>query len=752
VKFPTWPFHFRRVGTGLASVVGIFVCIVACLLLLSNVRSRVLSAVRAYVAGEGLYSKGQKDAVNHLVRYAQSHDDRDYRQYLETIAIPLGDRTARLELEKPNPDLQVVYDGFISANNHPEDVADMAMLFRRFRRVSYIDKAIGAWAAGDALIARLVALGDELHQNIASGRADPAKLRPLLAEVHALNAQLTLFEDEFSRTLGEGNRWLARRLAQLTYVATAFLLLTGVLLSWAIFRRVNEADDALRRGEERYRSLVSMTTAVVWTADSRGVVPTANPTWEAYTGQPPDEYVPTGWVAALHPDDRERVLEVWDRALRDPVPFQCDARIFHAATGRHRHCVAHAVPLLAADGTVREWIGTWTDVDERKSAEEALQAADRQKDQFMAMLAHELRNPLGPIRNAVHILRRVSGGAPQANEAYEIIDRQATYMARLLDDLLDVSRIARGKVELRNEVLDLCALVRGTSEDYRATMELAGVTLSVDVPRTPIWVYGDSTRLSQVLGNLLHNASKFTQGSARVAVALCERSGAAELVVRDTGIGMKPDQVEKMFDAFAQADHSLDRSRGGLGLGLALVKGLLDLHGGTVSAQSAGVGEGCTFQVTLPTVAAPARAETPELISPAVATRSLRVLVVEDNADLAGSMRRLLELDGHQPAVATTGVEAMEIARGFRPDVVLCDIGLPGGMNGYEVAEALRKDPELESVLLIALTGYGRPEDRRHVVEAGFDLHMIKPVDPVLLAHVLARRGERRADDAGSPV
>ena len=752
MRSPTWTFHFRRVGTGLASVVGIFVCIVACLLLLSNGRSRVLSAVRAYVAGEGFYSKGQKDAVNHLVRYAQSHDDRDYRQYLETIAIPLGDRTARLELEKPNPDSQVVYDGFVAAHNHPEDVADMAMLFRRFRWVSYVDTAIGVWAAGDDLVARLVALGDELHQSIVAGHADAAQLRPLVAEINSLNAQLTLLEDEFSLTLGEGHRWLARRLAQLTYVTTAFLLLTGVSLSWAIFRRVNAADEALRRSEEHYRSLVSMTTSVVWTADPSGLAPTPNPAWETYTGQLPHEYLPAGWVATLHPDDRARVLEVWERAMRDPSPFQCEARVFHAPTNRYRHCVAHVVPLFATDGLLREWIGTWTDVDERKSAEEALQAADRQKDHFMAMLAHELRNPLGPIRNAVHILRRVAGGDTRADEAHAIIDRQATYMARLLDDLLDVSRIARGKVSLRSEVLDLCALVRGTAEDYRATMEIAGLALSIDVPRNPIWVHGDPTRLSQVLGNLLHNASKFTQGSARVVVTLCARPGFAELVVRDTGIGMKPEQVEKMFEAFAQADHSLDRSRGGLGLGLALVKGLLDLHGGTVSAHSAGVGEGSSFEVTLPTVAAPVHSAFPERIPPAEPTRSFRVLVVEDNADLASSMRRLLELDGHEPAVASTGIEAVAVARSFLPEVVLCDIGLPGGMNGYEVAKELRKDAGLKSVFLIALTGYGRPEDRRNVVDAGFDMHMIKPVDPVLLARVLASRGDRRVGDVGSSV
>jgi CheY-like chemotaxis protein len=253
-----------------------------------------------------------------------------------------------------------------------------------------------------------------------------------------------------------------------------------------------------------------------------------------------------------------------------------------------------------------------------------------------------------------------------------------------------------------------------------------------------------------VVGNLLSNAGKFAEKSARVAVSLGRNAGNAELVVRDTGIGMRPELVHHMFEAFAQADQSLDRSRGGLGLGLALVKGLLDLHGGSVDAYSAGVGKGSTFTVTLPLVAAPARIEAQTSASPRTARHVRRVLVVEDNLDLAGSMMRLLELEGHHAAVAHTGASAIEVAREFHPEIVLCDIGLPGGMNGYDVAEALRRDRELGSVFLIALTGYGRPEDHRLVIGAGFDMHMIKPVDPVLLSRVLARPGDLELGDTGT--
>jgi PAS domain S-box-containing protein len=375
-----------------------------------------------------------------------------------------------------------------------------------------------------------------------------------------------------------------------------------------------------------------------------------------------------------------------------------------------------------------------------REAEEALKETDRRKNEFLAMLGHELRNPLAPIRNAVAVLRHQGGGDPLLRRAGEMIDRQVSHMARLVDDLLDVSRISRGQVLLRKERLDLAGLVRAVVEDYRSGVEESGLALDLDLPDHPLWIEGDSTRLAQALGNLLHNSGKFTDTGGRIAVEVKRNPehGCAEATVQDTGIGMEPEMVGRLFETFSQADHSLDRSRGGLGLGLALVKGLVDLHGGRVVAASEGLGRGSRFTFCLPLAAAPAPAAEPERSSRA--DGSLRILVIEDHPDAAESMQMLLQLYGHEAETALDGPAGLAAARRFRPDVVLCDIGLPGGMDGYAVARALRADPELRALRLIALTGYGQEDDQARSREAGFDLHLTKPVDPAALEKLLGGR------------
>ncbi len=374
---------------------------------------------------------------------------------------------------------------------------------------------------------------------------------------------------------------------------------------------------------------------------------------------------------------------------------------------------------------------------------EDIRQEDERKNQFLAMLAHELRNPLAPIRNAVQVLKLVGGQDATMIQARDMIDRQVTHMARLVDDLLDMSRLARGKILLRKSRLDLSALVRDTIADYRSL--LAGVTLQTRLPPGPAVVDGDATRLAQVLGNVLHNASKFTDAGGTVTVELAAEGEAARLTVRDTGIGMDRAMLERVFDTFSQADSSLDRSRGGLGLGLSLVRGLVALHGGTVHADSAGLGRGTEITIRLPLAGAGAIAEVPA-DAPANGTSVHRVLVIEDNADAAESMRILFELTGHEVAIAHAGPAGLDAARAFRPQIVLCDIGLPGGMDGYAVARAIRGDPSLAAVRLIALSGYGQEEDRRRSREAGFDAHLIKPVDFADLRRFLTGAAPAPAD------
>ncbi len=384
-------------------------------------------------------------------------------------------------------------------------------------------------------------------------------------------------------------------------------------------------------------------------------------------------------------------------------------------------------------------------IKERERAEEALREADRRKNEFLAMLGHELRNPLAPVRNAVYIMRQPDVPPAELARARDIVDRQISHLARLVDDLLDLSRISRGKILLRKERLDLVELVRAAAEDQRSNLEENGLVLEVELPREPLWVTGDPTRLSQVVGNLLHNAGKFTDAGGHVRLELRPDQGRhAELVVRDTGIGMEPWMVERLFEAFSQADRSLDRSQGGLGLGLALVKGLIDLHGGEVHASSAGLGRGAEFVLRLPVEPPEEEKDMEEPGIPVAGGGSRRILVIEDNQDAAESMRLLLELVGHTVAVAFDGPQGLAAAQRFQPEVVLCDIGLPGSMDGYAVARTLRSDGVPGPMTLIALTGYGQEEDQLKAREAGFDIHLTKPVDPAALQKLLAELPGRR--------
>jgi CheY-like chemotaxis protein/two-component sensor histidine kinase len=374
-------------------------------------------------------------------------------------------------------------------------------------------------------------------------------------------------------------------------------------------------------------------------------------------------------------------------------------------------------------------------------AEEALKDADRRKDQWVMMLAHELRNPLAPIRTAAEVIQRSDAGGAAVEKARGVMDRQVRHLARIIEDLLDVSRLIRGRVELRPERLDLGRLARTVAGDEEPAFAAAGVRLDADLPELPVWVNADPARLTQVLDNLLHNAAKFTPRGGTVAVRVGVDAGGrrAVMVVRDTGVGIEPQLLPHLFETFTQADASLDRSKGGLGLGLSVVKGLVGLHGGTVEARSDGPGRGAEFVVRLPLQPEPAAvADIP--VRPGRAPKRLRVLVVEDNRDAADSLKMLLEVFGYDVAVTYTGPDGVAAAKEWQPDAVVCDIGLPG-LDGYGVARELRRHPGTAAARLIAVTGYGGEEDRVKSREAGFDAHLTKPADPTALQDLLAGTG-----------
>jgi PAS domain S-box-containing protein len=399
--------------------------------------------------------------------------------------------------------------------------------------------------------------------------------------------------------------------------------------------------------------------------------------------------------------------------------------------------------LRDARGDLQGYAKVTRDTTERRRIE-ALEETSREMNNFLAMLAHELRNPLAPIRNAIAVMRLRSFGDPRLEWCRDVVDRQVAHLSRLVDDLLDVSRITSGKIVLDVERLEMAQVVARAVEASTPLIEERKHDFEVVLPREPVFVSGDVTRLSQVLLNLLNNAAKYTPSGGRITLSFSQEEGEAVVRVRDTGIGIPADLLPKIFDIFIQGERSLDRTEGGLGLGLALVRKIVELHHGRVEARSGGPGAGSEFVVRLPLAAAPApRTNAQSAAMLTAPARTIRILVVDDNRDSADSMTVLLELHGHEVRCAYDGPSALALAAEFEPEIVLLDIGLPK-MSGFEVAQRLRAIPRLAHSRLIAMTGYGQAEDRNRAAQSGFDDHLIKPVDlPALEALLQAYDAKR---------
>lgn len=357
----------------------------------------------------------------------------------------------------------------------------------------------------------------------------------------------------------------------------------------------------------------------------------------------------------------------------------------------------------------------------------ALKEADKHKDEFLATLAHELRNPLAPIRNGLQILRMNPAGA-SAEEVRAMMDRQLSHMVRLIDDLLDVSRVSQGKIELRSEKITMDSAVQAAIEASKPLIELNNHQLDVSLEAEPLWVEADLTRVAQIISNLLNNAAKYSPNPGKIALKTRKNGPKVVISVQDSGLGIPKEMLPRVFDLFTQVDRNMDRAQGGLGIGLALVQQLVAMHGGTITAESEGEGKGSTFTVTLPLVEAGVEAAVSAQPTEEQAAQPLRVLVVDDNVASAKTTGWMLEMIGHEPTLAHDGEEALVAARNMRPDVILLDIGLPG-MDGYEVCRTLRQDPAFAKTMLIAQTGWGQAKDKAMAKEAGFDHHLVKPVD-----------------------
>lgn len=524
--------------------------------------------------------------------------------------------------------------------------------------------------------------------------------------------------------------------------------------------------EALKRAENRLRRLYDAGTVGLLYWDLDGRITDANDKLLEMTGYRREDLASgrLNWIEMTPPEWRgadARALESL-RAIGSCEPFEKE---YLRKDGSRIPIIIGGAML---DDERREGVAFVVDITDRKRAEEGLREADRRKNEFLGVLSHELRNPLAPIRNSLYLLRRSAQLDERGQRAATVIDRQVSQLARLVDDLLDVTRIARGKIRLQLARLDLADVLRRVVEDHRSLLLEGRIGLELALPSKPVWVDGDAARVAQIVENLLGNAAKFTPPGGRIGLALrTDECGRATVEVLDSGIGIDPETLSRLFQPFFQADRSLDRSRGGLGLGLSLAKGLVELHGGEISAHSEGHGRGARFTVALP-LAAEAREPIPAGVAAPPAERAAaraavsrprrrRVLVVEDNRDAAQTLREALELFGHEIAVVYDGHEALRRARELKPEVMLCDIGIPG-LDGYGVARAVREDDSLASLFLVALTGYARPEDRQRARDAGFQHHLAKPPDIEAINRLLdecwgAERGANRVrgEAPGSP-
>jgi PAS domain S-box-containing protein len=520
-------------------------------------------------------------------------------------------------------------------------------------------------------------------------------------------------------------------------------------------RTVEELLRDMARSEERFRALLTSTTEIIWDMPPGGEFSSDQPGWRAFTGQTREQLLGWGWLEAVHPEDREGFARAWRQAVPAGTPFQGEVRL-RRHDGVYRHMQVRAVPVLELDGTVREWVGIHRDITRQREdeAERARlmaesQAANRAKDEFLAVMSHELRTPLTAVLGWTQMLRKRQDDAVMREKGLEVIERNARSLAQLIEDVLDVSRILTGKLALNPKVVELAGVVQAAVEVVRPRAEQKGVALTiVGAGAGAGQVAGDPGRLQQVLWNLLVNAVKFTPEGGKVEVWIEPGEGEWRVRVKDTGQGIHAEALPHLFERFWQADGSSTREHGGLGLGLAIVRHLVELHGGKVEVESAGLGQGATFTVRLPVPAVLPELERAVASGEGAARparlEGVRVLLVEDAEDARELIALLLRERGAEVRSAANGREAMERLAEALPDVLVSDIGLPGE-DGHALLKRIREWTEARDEWLpaIALTAYAGAEDARRAYRAGFQVHLAKPLEAEALVESVARLAVR---------
>ena len=510
----------------------------------------------------------------------------------------------------------------------------------------------------------------------------------------------------------------------------------------------HQAESALRESEGRFRVLCTSAPVAIFQLDASGHCVYVSPLWLATTGQPAEAALGLGWAEAIGPGAAENVMASWQAANIEGRAWAHEEGITRRTDGEKRWLYVKSSPILSDQGRSVGHVGIVEDVTARKLTEEQLIQADRKKDEFLAMLGHELRNPLAAIGNAV-LVARTPGLESRRDWSLEVIKRQVEQLSKLIDDLMDVSRVRLGKIELRRDHIDFVQVLSRAVDAIQPLVDERRQQIEIDLPEQNLGVIADPTRLEQIFVNLLSNASKYSPEQSRIHVSV--RADATGIVtsVRDEGVGLEPGMAGRIFDLFVQAQTSLDRAKGGLGIGLSLARRLVELHGGSIIARSEGLGRGSEFIVTLP-MAGPLTAVSADESSSVVAgdpQSETKVLVVDDNVDAAHALSLLLETQGFSVAVAHDGGDALKRADEVQPHIVLMDLGLPV-LDGYQVASQLRARPNGSAVTLVAVSGYGPDQNPERASEAGFDHHLVKPIDCVALLALLAKSTRLRASRA----
>jgi PAS domain S-box-containing protein len=619
---------------------------------------------------------------------------------------------------------------------------DRALLFAGEQRLRTIFTSIGDGVIAtdrSGCIERMNTVAEELT----GWKLGEARGRPLEAVFRIVHEHTReAVENPVARVLREGRIvGLANHSALLARDGREFVIedtaapirnedgaLDGVVLVFQNATPRRQTERALAEREHQFQVLADNIPAMCCMSDETGEVLWYNSRWYEYTGTTPEAVLGSGWQSVVDPEALPDIVERWRASVANGTRFEMIFAI-KGADGIFRPFLTRSAPVRDAAGRIVRWFGTNVDISELQAAQDSLRQADRRKDEFLATLAHELRNPLAPVSNSVLLLKSKGEDAQMREWASTIIERQVQSMARMLDDLLDVSRITRGTLTLQKQRVSLASVLDNAVEVAQPILTARRHQLTLNLPLQTIEVEVDPLRLSQLVGNLLINAAKYTDPGGRIELAAVVVGQSVTVSIKDNGIGLEPESIGQIFEMFSQVKSALDRSEGGLGIGLALVKGLAELHGGSVEAQSLGLGRGSTFSVHLPlahSVSSVLRgASTAQTELAGVPQR--RVLVADDNKDAATTLQALLELYGHEVHVAHDGQSALELAERLQPQIAILDIGMPK-LNGYDIARRIRAADWGPGMRLIALTGWGQEGDRQRALAAGFDAHLTKPV------------------------